>query len=35
MKRIELQFNSELSGKEIIGIFTIKNEAKKVVKIAF
>lgn len=32
MKRMELQFKGGLSGKEIFGIFTIKNEAEKVAK---
>jgi hypothetical protein len=34
MKRMELQFKWGLSGKEIIGIFTTKNEAEKVAKMA-
>jgi len=34
MKRMELQFIGGLSGKEIIDIFTIKNEAEKVAKMA-
>jgi len=34
MKRMELQFNGALSGKEIIGIFTNRNEAEKVAKMA-
>ncbi|HOY39644.1 MAG TPA: hypothetical protein PLK75_10125 [Bacteroidales bacterium] len=32
MKRMELQFKGGFSGKEIIGIFTTKNEAEKVAK---
>ncbi len=31
---MELQFKGGLSGKEIIGIFTTKNEAEKVAKMA-
>jgi len=34
MKRMELQFKGGLTGKEIIGIFTTKNEAEKVAKMA-
>jgi len=34
MKRMELQFKGGLSGKKIIGIFTTKNEAEKVAKMA-
>ncbi|MBS1652974.1 MAG: hypothetical protein JSU07_13295 [Bacteroidetes bacterium] len=34
MKRMELQFKGGLLGKEIIGIFTTKNEAEKVAKMA-
>ena len=34
IKRMELQFKGGLSGKEIIGIFTTKNEAEKVAKMA-
>ncbi len=34
MKRMELQFKGGLSDKEIIGIFTTKNEAEKVTKMA-
>lgn len=34
MKRMELQFKGGLSGKEIIGIFTTRNEADKVAKMA-
>lgn len=34
MKRMELQFKGGLSGEEIIGIFTTKNEAEKVAKMA-
>ena len=34
MKRMELQFKGWLSSKEIIGIFTTKNEAEKVAKMA-
>jgi hypothetical protein len=34
MKRMELQFKGGLSGKEIIGIFTTRNEAEKVAKMA-
>lgn len=34
MKKMELQFKGGLSGKEIIGIFTTKNEAEKVAKMA-
>jgi hypothetical protein len=34
MKRMELQFKGGVSGKEIIGIFTTKNEAEKVAKMA-
>lgn len=34
MKRMELQFKGGLTGNEIIGIFTTKNEAEKVAKIA-
>ena len=34
MKRMELQFKGGLSGSEIIGTFTTKNEAEKVAKMA-
>lgn len=34
MIRMELQFKGGLSGKEIIGIFTTKNEAEKIAKMA-
>ncbi|MBN3036387.1 MAG: hypothetical protein JW861_12445 [Bacteroidales bacterium] len=34
MKRMQLQFNGGLTSKEIIGIFTTKNEAEKVAKMA-
>ncbi|OFX31050.1 MAG: hypothetical protein A2X08_18290 [Bacteroidetes bacterium GWA2_32_17] len=34
MKRMEFQFKGGLSSKEIIGIFTTKNEAEKVAKMA-
>jgi hypothetical protein len=34
MKRMELQFKGGLASKEIIGIFTIKNEVEKVAKMA-
>lgn len=34
IKRMELQFKGGLSSKEIIGIFTTKNEAEKVAKMA-
>ena len=34
MKRMELQFKGGLSNKEIIGIFTTRNEAEKVAKMA-
>jgi len=34
MKSMELQFKGGVSGKEIIGIFTTKNEAEKVAKMA-
>lgn len=34
MKRMEFQFKGGLSGKVIIGIFTTKNEAEKVAKMA-
>lgn len=34
MKRMGLQFKGGLSGKEIISIFTTKNEAEKVAKMA-
>ena len=34
MKRMELQFKGGLASKEIIGIFTTRNEAEKVAKMA-
>ena len=34
MKRMELQFKVGLSGSQIIGTFTMKNEAEKVAKMA-
>ena len=34
MKRMEIQFKGGLTGNEIIGIFTTKNEAQKVAKLA-
>ncbi len=34
MKRMELQYKGGLSGSEIIGTFTTKNEAEKVAKMA-
>jgi hypothetical protein len=34
MKRMELVFKGGLSGSEIIGTFTTKNEAEKVAKMA-
>jgi len=34
MKRMKSQYKGDLSGKIIIGIFTTKNEAEKVAKMA-
>jgi hypothetical protein len=34
VKRMELQFKGGLLGKDIVGIFTTKNEADKVAKMA-